>query len=57
LSRNTEATPTAGVIDNPDIEILRDDMVELLYGATRPKVEYLFGTASPHSTIAATRSR
>jgi 2-polyprenyl-6-methoxyphenol hydroxylase-like FAD-dependent oxidoreductase len=43
LSRNTEATPTGGVIDNPDIEILRDDLVELLYGATQPQAEYLFG--------------
>jgi 2-polyprenyl-6-methoxyphenol hydroxylase-like FAD-dependent oxidoreductase len=30
LSRNTESTPTGGIIDNPDIEILRDDLVELL---------------------------
>ena len=43
LSRNTEATPTGGLIENPDIEILRDDLVELLYGATQPQVEYLFG--------------
>jgi 2-polyprenyl-6-methoxyphenol hydroxylase-like FAD-dependent oxidoreductase len=42
LSRDTESTPTGGVIDNPDIEILRDDLVELLYGATQPDVEYLF---------------
>ncbi|MGH3555534.1 MAG: FAD-binding protein, partial [Mycobacterium sp.] len=40
--RNTESTPTGGVIDNPDIEILRDDLVDLLYGATQPGVEYLF---------------
>ncbi|WIM89819.1 FAD-binding protein [Candidatus Mycobacterium wuenschmannii] len=33
LSRDTEATPTGGVIDNPDIEILRDDLVELLHSA------------------------
>jgi 2-polyprenyl-6-methoxyphenol hydroxylase-like FAD-dependent oxidoreductase len=42
LSRDTESTPTGGLIDNPDIEILRDDLVELLYGATLPTTEYLF---------------
>ncbi|MCV7399392.1 FAD-binding protein [Mycobacterium fragae] len=42
LSRDTEATPTGGVFDNPDIEILRDDLVELLYDATQPDVEYVF---------------
>jgi 2-polyprenyl-6-methoxyphenol hydroxylase-like FAD-dependent oxidoreductase len=43
LSRDTESTPTGGLIDNPDIELLRDDLVELLYEATLPKTEYLFG--------------
>jgi 2-polyprenyl-6-methoxyphenol hydroxylase-like FAD-dependent oxidoreductase len=42
LSRDTESTPTGGPIDNPDIELLRDDLVELLYGATQPATEYLF---------------
>jgi len=42
LSRDTESTPTGGVIDNPDIELLRDDLVELLYGATQSDAEYLF---------------
>jgi 2-polyprenyl-6-methoxyphenol hydroxylase-like FAD-dependent oxidoreductase len=42
LSRDTESTPTGGLIDNPDIEILRDDLVELLYRATLPTTEYLF---------------
>jgi 2-polyprenyl-6-methoxyphenol hydroxylase-like FAD-dependent oxidoreductase len=42
LSRDTESTPTGGLIDNPDIELLRDDLVELLYGATQPATEYLF---------------
>ncbi|MCV7077044.1 FAD-binding protein [Mycobacterium szulgai] len=41
LSRDTESTPTGGPIDNPDIELLRDDLVELLYGATQ-EAEYLF---------------
>ena len=43
LSRDTESTPTGGPIDNPDIELLRDDLVELLYEATLPRTEYLFG--------------
>jgi 2-polyprenyl-6-methoxyphenol hydroxylase-like FAD-dependent oxidoreductase len=43
LSRDTESTPTGGVIDNSDIEILRDDLLDLLYGATQQRVEYLFG--------------
>jgi 2-polyprenyl-6-methoxyphenol hydroxylase-like FAD-dependent oxidoreductase len=42
LSRDTESTPTGGLIDNPDIEILRDDLLDLLYSATQPSVEYLF---------------
>jgi 2-polyprenyl-6-methoxyphenol hydroxylase-like FAD-dependent oxidoreductase len=42
LSRDTESTPTGGPIDNPDIELLRDDLVELLYRATQPATEYLF---------------
>ncbi|MCV7123869.1 FAD-binding protein [Mycobacterium lacus] len=42
LSRDTESTPTGGPIDNPDIELLRDDLVELLYGATQDAAEYLF---------------
>ena len=42
LSRDTESTPTGGPIDNPDIELLRDDLVELLYEATQNSAEYLF---------------
>jgi 2-polyprenyl-6-methoxyphenol hydroxylase-like FAD-dependent oxidoreductase len=42
LSRDTESTPTGGPIDNPDIELLRDDLVELLNEATQPDTEYLF---------------
>jgi 2-polyprenyl-6-methoxyphenol hydroxylase-like FAD-dependent oxidoreductase len=42
LSRDTESTPTGGPIDNPDIELLRDDLVELLYEATLPATEYIF---------------
>ncbi|MGD1170569.1 FAD-binding protein [Mycobacterium seoulense] len=42
LSRDTESTPTAGPIDSPDIELLRDDLVELLYGASQWTAEYIF---------------
>ncbi|HEX5257039.1 MAG TPA: FAD-binding protein [Mycobacterium sp.] len=42
LSRDTESTPTGGTIDSPDIELLRDDLVELLYGASQWTAEYLF---------------
>ena len=42
LSRDTESTPTGGLIDNPNIELLRDDLVELLYGASQWTAEYLF---------------
>jgi 2-polyprenyl-6-methoxyphenol hydroxylase-like FAD-dependent oxidoreductase len=42
ISRDTEKTATGGVIGNDDIEILRDDLVELIHAAT-PDVEYVFG--------------
>jgi 2-polyprenyl-6-methoxyphenol hydroxylase-like FAD-dependent oxidoreductase len=42
LSRDVESTPTGGPIDSPDIELLRDDLVELLYGASQWTTEYLF---------------
>lgn len=42
LFRDTESTPTGGPVNSPDIELLRDNLVELLYGATQPSVEYLF---------------
>lgn len=56
LSRDTESTPTGGPIDNPDIELLRDDLVELLYQATQPATEYSSTTASPRWTTAAPAS-
>jgi 2-polyprenyl-6-methoxyphenol hydroxylase-like FAD-dependent oxidoreductase len=43
LSRDTESTPTGGLIDNPDIEILRDDLVDVLLGALDTDVEFIFG--------------
>ncbi|OBB93144.1 FAD-binding protein [Mycobacterium sp. 852002-30065_SCH5024008] len=42
LSRDTESTPTGGPIDSLDIELLRDDLVELLYGASQWTAEYIF---------------
>jgi 2-polyprenyl-6-methoxyphenol hydroxylase-like FAD-dependent oxidoreductase len=42
LSRDTDSTPTGGPIDNPDIELLRDDLLDLLYGTTESTAEYLF---------------
>ncbi|MBW0014841.1 FAD-binding protein [Mycobacterium sp.] len=42
LSRDTESTPTGGLIASPDIELLRDDLVELLYQATELNAEFLF---------------
>jgi 2-polyprenyl-6-methoxyphenol hydroxylase-like FAD-dependent oxidoreductase len=42
LSEDTESTPTGGPIASPDIELLRDDLIELLYDATKLNVEYLF---------------
>lgn len=42
ISRDTESTPTGGPIDSPNIELLRDDLVELLYGASQWTAEYLF---------------
>lgn len=42
VSRDTESTRTGGRIDSPDIELLRDDLVELLYGASQWTTDYLF---------------
>ena len=42
VSRDTESTPTGGLIANPDIEVLRDDLVELLFEATKHNAEFLF---------------
>jgi 2-polyprenyl-6-methoxyphenol hydroxylase-like FAD-dependent oxidoreductase len=42
LSQDTESTPTAGLTANPDIELLRDDLVELLYDSTKLNCEFVF---------------
>ncbi|WP_369360824.1 FAD-dependent monooxygenase [Streptomyces sp. cg2] len=43
LTRSTEATLTGGLIDNDDVEILRDDLTTLLFDAGRVGTEYVFG--------------
>jgi 2-polyprenyl-6-methoxyphenol hydroxylase-like FAD-dependent oxidoreductase len=45
VSQDTESTPTGGIIDSPDIELLRDDLVELLYGASQWTADYIFDDA------------
>lgn len=45
VSQDTESTPTGGPIDSPDIELLRDDLVELLYGASQWTADYIFDDA------------
>jgi hypothetical protein len=42
LSRDTESTSTGGLIGNPDLEILRNRLIDLLDGATQQGAEYLF---------------
>lgn len=41
--RSTEMALSSGRFDTDDIELLRDDLTELLFGRTRGDVEYLFG--------------
>ncbi|HEX7307883.1 FAD-dependent monooxygenase [Lentzea sp.] len=41
--RSTEGTLTGGQLDSSDIEIMRDDLCEVLYGAVRDEAEFLFG--------------
>ncbi|MFG2429293.1 FAD-dependent monooxygenase [Streptomyces sp. NPDC048590] len=43
IHRSTEATYSSGRLDSDDIEVLRDDLVRLVYERTREDVEYLFG--------------
>lgn len=43
ISSSSEFTFSGGVIDNDDVEILRDDLGQILYEATSDDVEYLFG--------------
>ncbi|MCS0637183.1 FAD-dependent monooxygenase [Streptomyces sp. LP05-1] len=45
VERSTEFTYSSGRLDGPDIELLREDLVELLLAATRERggTEYVFG--------------
>ncbi|MFE6042272.1 FAD-dependent monooxygenase [Streptomyces sp. NPDC056452] len=45
IDRSTEATFSSGRLDSDDIELLRDDLVELVYEHTQEGVEYLFGNS------------
>ncbi|MEU3372433.1 FAD-dependent monooxygenase [Streptomyces sp. NPDC006660] len=42
LSRSTEETFTGGVIDNDDVELMRDDLTTLLFDVSRYGTEFLF---------------
>ncbi|WP_438485251.1 FAD-dependent monooxygenase [Streptomyces sp. S186] len=42
LYRSTERTFTGGQIDNPDVEVMRDDLCRIIHQATGDTVEYLF---------------
>ncbi|KIZ19528.1 FAD-dependent monooxygenase [Streptomyces natalensis] len=43
IERSTEATYSSGRLDSDDIELLREDLVQLLYERTRDDAEYVFG--------------
>ncbi|MFF4008603.1 FAD-dependent monooxygenase [Streptomyces sp. NPDC001717] len=43
VDRSTEATFSSGRLDGEDIEVLREDLVRMVYEHTRADVEYLFG--------------
>lgn len=43
LSRTTEYTASGGLIDNPDVELLRDDLSTVLVECCGDRVEYLYG--------------
>jgi 2-polyprenyl-6-methoxyphenol hydroxylase-like FAD-dependent oxidoreductase len=45
LMRTEEMTYSGGRFDSGDVEVLRDDLVRLLYERGRPGVEYVFGDA------------
>ena len=42
IERSTVATLSSGRLDSDDIELLRDDLVRMVYGHTSGAVEYLF---------------
>ncbi|WP_084962068.1 FAD-dependent monooxygenase [Thermoactinospora rubra] len=43
LWRSTEMALSSGRLDTDDVEVLREDLVRLVYDRTRDDVEYLFG--------------
>lgn len=43
IDRSTEATFSSGRLDSDDIELLREDLVRIVYEHTHADVEYLFG--------------
>ncbi|MFK0258217.1 FAD-dependent monooxygenase [Streptomyces sp. NPDC090445] len=45
VDRSTEATFSSGRLDSEDIEVLREDLVRMVYEHTRADVEYLFGNS------------
>lgn len=48
LSSTTEHTVSAGRLDRPDVEILRDDLAALLVREGGPDIEYLFDDSVAH---------
>jgi 2-polyprenyl-6-methoxyphenol hydroxylase-like FAD-dependent oxidoreductase len=45
VERTTERTLSGGRFDSGDVELFRDDLVRVLYAATRDEAEYLFADA------------
>jgi 2-polyprenyl-6-methoxyphenol hydroxylase-like FAD-dependent oxidoreductase len=45
IDRSTEATFSSGRLDSDDIELLREDLVQIVYESTRTDAEYLFGNS------------
>lgn len=43
IYRSTERTLTGGRLDSEDLEVLRDDLVEILHDACGPGVRFVFG--------------
>ncbi|MEU0840845.1 FAD-dependent monooxygenase [Streptomyces sp. NPDC005962] len=43
IDRSTEVAFSSGRLDSDDIELLREDLVRMVYEHTRTEVEYLFG--------------
>ncbi|MDQ8701071.1 FAD-dependent monooxygenase [Streptomyces sp. LHD-70] len=43
IHRSTEVAYSSGRLDSADIEVLREDLVRIVYERTRADVEYLFG--------------